>query len=564
MASHPDDHLLQLFGERPAILVTDPNTAGVYDTVYVDLDDDYQFGDEKPVTKESPASYRDMNGDGYNDLSGGLLYFISDGETALPGGIMRFTDGSQEFRDAFTFGPGEMLAWSGDYDPAIEGHGTLTASNILGQGVVNGLAPCFADLAGRPGAQPCSGGGTYPGAVIGGAPKAKGAPFGDIYFSFEFSTQFGYLLATRHGIDVTSNSYGSSAADNDGYDAASQEADLIYNGTRTTPVFSTGNGAPGFGTATAPQPLAGIAVGASTQFGGTGWDSIKNESQIADNDVMVWSNRGPQATGGNGVDVVADGAFSPGDLTLNSALDGRVAWETWGGTSRSTPVTVAATALVYQAWRQSHGGTIPTNFFTTAKRHREVVRAGSRLRELDSRAAAPWMRAGPSGSPPGPTRSSPRTAGAPGNYRGTEYPVFTRTLSPGQSDSQAFTVNGPGTWTVSDRYMKRTASQSMTFASSNAEQGVHVQLQRAGLPRRPHVAGAVAPGRRPDGREGELSAQRVRSATVTTRPTRPGVSSPTTGPIRTATATSGRMPTATASSTTPCSRRARRSTAIST
>ena len=71
---------------------------------------------------------------------------------------------------------------------------------------------------------------------------------------------------------------------------------------------------------------------------------------------MVWSNRGPQATGGNGVDVVADGAFSPGDLTLNSALDGRVAWETWGGTSRSTPVTVAATALVYQAWRQSHGG----------------------------------------------------------------------------------------------------------------------------------------------------------------------------------------------------------------
>ena len=165
MASHPDDHLLQLFGERPAILVTDPNTAGVYDTVYVDLDDDYQFGDEKPVTKSSPASYRDMNGDGYNDLSGGLLYFISDGQTVLPGGVMRFTDGTQAYRDAFTFGPGEMLAWTGDYDPAIEGHGTLTASNILGQGVINGLAPCFADLAGRPGAQPCPGGGTYPGAV---------------------------------------------------------------------------------------------------------------------------------------------------------------------------------------------------------------------------------------------------------------------------------------------------------------------------------------------------------------------------------------------------------------
>ncbi len=316
------------------------------------------------------------------------------------------------------------------------------------------------------GAQPCKGGGTYPGAVIGGAPKAKGAPFGDIYFSFEFSTQFGYLLATRHGIDVTSNSYGSSAADNDGYDAASQEADLLYNGTRTTPVFSTGNGAPGFGTATAPQPLAGIAVGASTQFGGTGWDSIKNESQITDNDVMVWSNRGPQATGGNGVDVVADGAFSPGDLTLNSALDGRVAWETWGGTSRSTPVTVAATALVYQAWRQSHGGTIPAGFYATAKR---IVKSSAQDLGYES-----WIQGSGSVDAARAVRVASGTDAfvspdnwRPGNYRGTEYPVFTRTLSPGQSDSQTFTVNGPGTWTVSDRYMKRTASQSMSFTSSN-------------------------------------------------------------------------------------------------
>jgi hypothetical protein len=73
MGSHPDDHLLQLFTERPAFIVADPNTAGVYDTVYVDLDDDYQFADEKPVTRASPVSYRDMNGDGYTDLSGGLL-----------------------------------------------------------------------------------------------------------------------------------------------------------------------------------------------------------------------------------------------------------------------------------------------------------------------------------------------------------------------------------------------------------------------------------------------------------------------------------------------------------
>ena len=319
LGSHPDDHLLALFTERPAFIVVDPTTAGVYDTVYVDLDNDYQFADEKPVTKGSPVAYRDMNGDGFTDLSGGLLHHVSDGETALPGGVLWFTPGDDpdtpenetaEFREAFTFAPGEMLAWSGDFDPSIGGHGTLTASNVVGQGVANGKTPCFADLAGVPGSRPCPGGGTYPGAVIGGAPKAKLAPFGDIYFSFSFSTQFGYFLSTRNGVDVTTNSYGESETDNDGFDAASQEADIWHNNRRTTPLFSTGNGAPGFGTVAPPSPFTGTAVGASTQFGGTGWDSIKNIAQVPDNDVMVWSNRGPQATGANGVDVVADAGIA--------------------------------------------------------------------------------------------------------------------------------------------------------------------------------------------------------------------------------------------------------------
>ncbi|MFC7615215.1 S8 family serine peptidase [Actinokineospora soli] len=284
MGSHPDDHLLSLYGERAAFLVTDATTAGVYDTVYVDLDNDYRFDDEKPVTKSSPASYRDMNGDGYTDLSGGLLYYISDGATPIPGGLDAFG-----VLDA-SFGPGHLLAWTGDYDPGIGGHGTLTASNIVGQGVINGRAPVFSDLPG----------GTYPGAVLGGAPHAKLAPFGDIYFAFEFSTQLGYFLSTRRGVDVTSNSYGDSEVDNDGWDAGSQEADVIHAGQRTTALFSTGNGAPGFGTVAPPSASSSIMVGASTQFGGTGWDSVDRTDQIVDNDVIAWSNRGFGATGAPG------------------------------------------------------------------------------------------------------------------------------------------------------------------------------------------------------------------------------------------------------------------------
>ncbi|HXG26677.1 MAG TPA: S8 family serine peptidase [Candidatus Binatia bacterium] len=454
LGSHPDDYLLSLFGERVAFLVTDSTTAGVYDTIYVDLDHDFKFDDEKPVTKASPAAYRDMNGDGYTDLSGGLVYYISDGVTAVPGGIDPFIGPS-----TLGYGPGELVAWTGDFDPAIGGHGTLTASNIVGQGVINGNAPVFQDLPGD---------GKYPGAVIGGAPDAKLAPFGDIYFSFDFSTQLGYYLSTRMGIDVTSNSYGSSDVDNDGWDAASQEADVIHSGRRTTPLFSTGNGAPGFGTTAPPSPSAAIAVGASTQFGGTGWDSIYDTTQITDNEVMVWSNRGFGATGSPGVDIVADGAFSAGSLTLNSFLNGNVAWETWGGTSRSTPVAAGAAALVYQAWREANG-TPPPNFFRQVKQYLKsgatdlgypgTIQGAGAVDAYEAVLSAIGAQA-----------SVTPTEWRAGDYRGDEYDVFAHVMSPGDTDSQEFSIDGPGTWDISDREMVRTDVETFTFSSENIAQ----------------------------------------------------------------------------------------------
>src|SRR4029077_19960901 len=164
-----------------------PRGAGAYDTADVYLSDDYDFSDEKPVTKSSPVSYRDLNGDGYTDLSGGLVYYISDGKTPVPGGPTDFGDTSKP-------ASGDFLAWSGDFDPAIEGHGTLTASNVVGQGVINGKAPSFGDLRthdnghGGHGGDNSNGfgndghgdGGTIPGMVLGGAPNARLAPMGDI------------------------------------------------------------------------------------------------------------------------------------------------------------------------------------------------------------------------------------------------------------------------------------------------------------------------------------------------------------------------------------------------
>src|SRR5262249_41089566 len=155
LGSHPDDYALEFFKERPAFLVTDPHTAGVYDTIYVDLNDDHDFSDEKPVTKSSPRSWRDLDGDGYVDLSGGMAYYISDGTgadgTPVPGGL-------EAFDVTIKGDPGEIVAWTGDFDPGIGGHGTLCASNIVGQGVANGNLPSFSDIPG----------GRFPGAVYGG------------------------------------------------------------------------------------------------------------------------------------------------------------------------------------------------------------------------------------------------------------------------------------------------------------------------------------------------------------------------------------------------------------
>lgn len=461
LGSHPDDYALDFFGERPAFVVTDPNTAGVYDTIYVDLNDDYDFGDEKPVTKQSPRSWRDLDGDGYTDLSGGMVYYISDGTgdegTAVPGGLEAF---GLEVKGE----PGQLVAWTGDFDPGLEGHGTLCASNIVGQGVTDGGLPRFTDLPG----------GKYPAAVVGGAPHATMVPFGDVYFSHDFSKEFAYLLSNLNGIDVTSNSYGSSDEDNDGLDASSQEADIWHTefGNTTTPLFSTGNGAPGYGTVTPPSPVAGIKVGASTQYGGSGWDSIKKYSQVNDNDVANWSNRGPGATGTTGVDLVADGAYSPGSTNLSRALEegegGKDAWETWGGTSRSTPVAAGATALVYQAYRSTHGGQVPEGFNAKVKGY---LKSGATDLKYDTfTQGAGSLNAGRSvrlaaGKGTGVTVSP--DAWRPGDYRGEKYEAFPSLVAPGERTTQKFTLSGKGRYKVSDRVLRRVAVRKFDYSTKD-------------------------------------------------------------------------------------------------
>jgi hypothetical protein len=96
-----------------------------------------------------------------------------------------------------------------------------------------------------------------------------------------------HFLTNDAGIDVISNSYGDSGADNDGFDAASQKLprSQIF-GSRTTSVHSTGKRGAGLRHGQRATTVHGDRGRRRHPPGGTGWDLIKKASQIRDNDII--------------------------------------------------------------------------------------------------------------------------------------------------------------------------------------------------------------------------------------------------------------------------------------
>jgi len=465
VGTHPDNDLRDyVWGEKVAVLVCDPNAPGVFDTVYVDLDNDYDFRDEKPLTGADPAdpatyndmvAYRDMSvpPDGIPDVSGGMLYFIADGATPIPvsdwmwGGIVPAN--------------GDMVAFSGGTFDGAYSHGTQCASNVVGQGVVNGLLPDFEDLAPGPG--------RATGAVFGMAPGARVVNVSDIYWDHDASTIDAYIFAAvgydgldqtdpsdSDAIQICSNSYGASDTDNDGWDYRGQVVSQIqrWYAPNLQFLFSTGNGAPGYGTAAPPSPATGISVGASTQFGSTGWDSITRTTQIMYNDVTPFSNRGPGARGTSGVDVVAGGAFAGGDEELNyismsmwGMLDGNLAWSSWGGTSRSAPVAMGVLALIYEAYRDAHG------VWPTHEQAKALLMSSATDLNFDTFAQGAGSANADRGTAVagghyGLHLGDASPAWQPGGYRGVDYPGFAHVAHPGDILTRTFALHNSGQMTV--------------------------------------------------------------------------------------------------------------------
>lgn len=465
-----DENLQAIFHAYPALLVVDENTAGVYDTVYVDLNGDGDFRNDKKCTKSDPISYLDdwnsvlgiPGSDGYADLSGGMVYWVADGTNHPP-----FAD--QEFPSlagATPPGSGDLVCMMGAYDWQ-SGHGTLCGSNVAGQGRIDGPS-IFGEY---PGFKP-AGTGTSGGMVQGAGKDAKIVGIADVYYNFTVSTLMAYDFVafgldgasdTGDEIQVMSNSYGESGTDNDEWDFPSRYVTLLNTvfAPHSTFLFSTGNGGPGYGTNAPPSPSTGIGVGASTQMGAAGgWDSIDTIEQVTYGDVIPFSNRGPTAMGHVGPTVVADGAYSAGATVLSlSNLDGWTAWEIWGGTSRSCPVAAGNTALVYQAFNDANGRwptyeearALLANGATDLNYDTLVQGAGSVNADRATRLAA--------GLDDGGVRVTP-DAWSPGGYRGLKAPAFQQVMHPGDRDTTTLTVTNPGASpvdvTVTDSWMQRT------------------------------------------------------------------------------------------------------------
>jgi len=86
-----DDTLTGFYCGKVGVLVVDENVAGVYDTVYVDLNFDFNFTNDKRLTQADPIAVADVwdttilpaggpGQDGVDDISGGLLYFIASSQ----------------------------------------------------------------------------------------------------------------------------------------------------------------------------------------------------------------------------------------------------------------------------------------------------------------------------------------------------------------------------------------------------------------------------------------------------------------------------------------------------
>ena len=401
---HPDDKFLSLFGMRPGVLLFNGTGVGApYDMILVDLDVDFSFVGEKPAWMNTDwATFdpmaelitRDLDMDGFADLSGGMLTFISDGMREIPyasGHIaaMNFTYKTLFNDDTFDIWAavglpdptgnivppaGDLVFIMGDFDaPVTNGaHGSWIASTIAGQGLTggSGTGPVISGMA--PGAKIIGVGGNFDGSD----------PFllqTGLYTGQIFATE-GYDLLANTGDEahLTTNSWGGFGYN--GWEWSSRFMDYVSNvlaDERTLFVFAAGNDGNGYGTLSDPAGAPGVVTSGAMDnwnYRDDPWFDFEAGPNPSYGDLTSFSERGPSVLGRHKVDALTTGRFgysadplndNPFNTVSGTALNGSSSWLLWSGTSLSTPNLAGVLALIYDAYMSAHGGLAPMG--STAK-----------------------------------------------------------------------------------------------------------------------------------------------------------------------------------------------------
>lgn len=366
-------------------VLVDTQQAGIYDELWVDMSTslglslalngiifevgrlyrelvDWSLVNEEPYGPSNPVIAKDVNGDGYNDVSMGALATVLDLGGLVNGGYIRGIDpegrGIGVIYDAIGHGTQVTSAAAGRGYVPIQIYDNFTTTDEVENSTVYHL----------PGSAPNA-------SVI----VTKGLQITDFLIGWFWlaglepviSETGGWTVNEEHRADISSNSWGDGSIGQElkGMDTLS----FILDALSTPDIFSqidfgvsypnypgliffvaSGNGGPGFGTVASPgAAAAAITVGASTSF--------HTQRNSGKNDVALFSSNGPTPLGIVKPDILALGSFGFTDrvLILGSGNGTRAAGE-FGGTSEATPRAAGIGALLIEALK-SQGITATLN-----------------------------------------------------------------------------------------------------------------------------------------------------------------------------------------------------------
>jgi hypothetical protein len=467
---HPDDALAGGWGETPGVLVSGEGSGwGPFDTIYVDMTVDYTFdyygGDGwAGLGQEIACVNLGWSAPGACDISGGMAYYISNGTTPIPASDWLYGLGSPPPGVVVAFMLNDVTENGGD-------HGTLCAGTAVGRGRIVQMpyAGTYGDTYWPPtwyNPSPWPGG---HGGISHGPGRDTGlVAMGNYYAGGSSLNYYDFVTLGYDGVPagdpadthdqphIYTNSYGSGAVENDGWDLSSRYVTLLNygysaqqgialpNGGDYSALFvgSTGNSGFGYGTVTSPQPESAVMVGVSTVFGQYNLgDYAQYRDWVNWGHLGGFSDRGPTSMSSLGVHVLANGFFGSGNVPLNYFYGGDMSVDFWSGTSRSGPEVGGILALIYDAYYQVHGS------YPSWREARALLMNGARTTFSDPMAQGAGLANAINavdiiqGTRGGlVTNEELNGYWIPGTYRGTEYPGFARGLFSGESDTETFSV----------------------------------------------------------------------------------------------------------------------------